>query len=260
MNLSKRLEMNVSLVPQGARVADIGCDHGYASIWLVRHGISEKVIALDVNRGPIERAKEHIRQAGLEKQIECRLSDGTEKLSPGEADTLMLAGMGGPLMIRILEAGNGVLEKADTLVLQPQSEIGEVRRFLFRHGFQITKEKACVEDGKYYFAICARRSGYSGDETFRHDWEYRYGTYLIQHRDPVLWEYLQKERDTCLSIMKKLELSSKNVERRTELENMLEDIEQCLRHFRDGREIPVRIVRAGKDEQVYGEDQSDNRR
>lgn len=260
MNLSKRLKMNVSLVPQGVRVADIGCDHGYASIWLVRHGIAKKVIAMDVNRGPIERAKEHVREAGLEEQIECRLSDGTEKLSPGEVDTLMLAGMGGPLMIRILKDGSGVLEKVDTLVLQPQSEIEEVRRFLLQYGFQITKEKACVEDGKYYFAICAKRAGCPADETIKYDWEYRYGTYLIQDGDPVLWEYLQKEKDTCRSILKKLELSSKNEERRTELENMLKDIEECLALFRDREEVPVRTERAGKDEQVYGEDEDNGRR
>lgn len=231
--------MNVSLIPVGAKVADIGCDHGYAAIWLVRHGISEKVIALDINQGPIERAREHVREAGLERQIECRLSDGTKKLSPGEADTLMLAGMGGPLMIRILKEGDQVLKKADTLVLQPQSEIGAVRQFLPGQGFQITEEKACVEDGKYYFAIQARRSAEPA-ETPRPEWQYRYGTYLLQKGDPVLWEYLRKERDTCRSILKKLELSSNDGSRKNELENQLMDIEQCLAFLRAKKELPVR--------------------
>lgn len=251
--------MNVSLVPDGAKVADIGCDHGYAAIWLVRHGISEKVIALDINRGPIERAKEHVREAGLERQIECRLSDGTAKLSPGEADTLMLAGMGGPLMIRILEEGDRVFEKVDTLVLQPQSEIGEVRQFLSRQGFQITKEKACVEDGKYYFAIQAKRNAHLATETIQPDWQYRYGTYLLQKGDPVLREYLGKERDTCQSILKKLELSSNDVERKRELENRLMDIEHCLALFKSGEGDSSPAERAGKDEQIYGEDQNNDR-
>lgn len=103
MKLSKRLQMNVSLVPQGARVADIGCDHGYAAIWLIQNQVAEKMIAMDINEGPIARAKEHIRRESLEKQIECRRSNGMEKLEPGEVDTLMIAGMGGPLMIDILE-------------------------------------------------------------------------------------------------------------------------------------------------------------
>ena len=76
MKLSKRLQMNVSLVPQGARVADIGCDHGYAAIWLIQNQVAEKMVAMDINEGPIARAKEHIRREGLEKQIECRRSNG----------------------------------------------------------------------------------------------------------------------------------------------------------------------------------------
>lgn len=111
MKLSKRLQMNVSLVPQGARVADIGCDHGYAAIWLIQNQVAEKMVAMDINEGPIARAKEHIRREGLEKQIECRRSNGMEKLEPGEVDTLMIAGMGGPLMIDILKARPEVLEK-----------------------------------------------------------------------------------------------------------------------------------------------------
>ncbi len=78
MQLSERLRMNVSLVPYGARVADIGCDHGYASIWLVQHGIARTVIAMDVNEGPIRRAREHVRQAGLESRIVLRKSGSDE--------------------------------------------------------------------------------------------------------------------------------------------------------------------------------------
>ena len=78
-------------------MADIGCDHGYASIWLVQHGIAQTVIAMDVHEGPIRRAREHICQMGLDSRIECRKSDGLEKLSPGEVDTLLIAEMGGPL-------------------------------------------------------------------------------------------------------------------------------------------------------------------
>ena len=142
MKLSKRLQMNVSLVPQGARVADIGCDHGYAAIWLIQNQVAEKMVAMDINEGPIARAKEHIRREGLEKQIECRRSNGMEKLEPGEVDTLMIAGMGGPLMIDILKARPDVLEKVQTLVLQPQSEIGFVREKLSEFGFELVQEKS----------------------------------------------------------------------------------------------------------------------
>ncbi len=228
MNLSKRLLMNVSLVPEGASVADIGCDHGYASIWLIRQGVAKKVIAMDINAGPIQRAIKHINDAGLTGQIECRQSNGTEKLIPGEVDTLMIAGMGGPLMTDILASGEEVLKKVTTLVLQPQSEIGEVRYFLAQHDFQIVEEKACLEDGKYYFAIKAvYRKGFAG-EMPGEEWQFRYGTYLVKTGDGIFRQYLLKERDTYRKILEKPGLNASNQERRTEIEHRIDEIEYCL--------------------------------
>lgn len=235
MNLSERLYMNVSLVPKGAKVADIGCDHGYASIWLVRQGISNKVIALDVNKGPIERAKKHVYESGLEQYIECRQSDGTEKLIPGEVDTLMIAGMGGPLMMDILAAGEDVLEGVNTLILQPQSEIGEVRKFLLEHGFSICREKACLDDGKYYFAIRAEK-GEVPEDDLPQDWQYRYGTYLVQEKDPVLRQYLMREKNTYISILKNMEKNHVPDERKAEIEHMISDIGKCLERMEDKAE------------------------
>lgn len=227
MNLSERLLMNVSLVPEGAKVADIGCDHGYAAIWLVRQGISDKVIAMDVNRGPIERARKHVHEAGLDEHIECRQSDGTEKLLPGEVDTLMITGMGGPLMTDILAARKEILDGVNTLILQPQSEIAAVRRFLLQYGFFICREKACQNDGKYYFAILAEK-GDVPENVALQDWQYRYGTYLVQEKNPILMQYLLKERNTYLSILGKMEKNHAKGERKKEIQHMISDIEKCL--------------------------------
>ena len=95
MELSKRLQAVADLVTEGASVADIGTDHGYIPIYLIEHHIAEKVIALDINRGPLERARMHIVGHGLKEKIETRLSDGLEKVLPGEVDTMIAAGMGG---------------------------------------------------------------------------------------------------------------------------------------------------------------------
>ena len=83
----------------------MGCDHGWVSVYLVQQGISPRVLAMDVRRGPLSRAQQHIRQRGLEAYIETRLSDGVAALEAGEADTVLCAGMGGRLMQRILEEG-----------------------------------------------------------------------------------------------------------------------------------------------------------
>lgn len=227
MNLSKRLYMNVSLVPKGAKVADIGCDHGYASIWLIQQNVAEKVIAMDVNKGPIQRAKEHIELAGLSEMIECRLSNGTEKLMPGETDTLMIAGMGGPLMVEILTAGRGVLEQIKTLVLQPQSDLAMVRHFLLEHDFEIVEEKACIDEGKYYFAIKAQRQD-GNVKQYEKERQFRYGTYLIRTKNEVFLQYLIKERNTYRDILAGMQNKSGLEERMSELSQRISDIEACL--------------------------------
>ena len=226
MKLSKRLQMNVSLVPQGARVADIGCDHGYAAIWLIQNHVAEKMIAMDINEGPIARAKEHIRREGLENRIACRRSNGMEKLEPGEVDTLMIAGMGGPLMIDILNARPDVLAKVQTLVLQPQSEIGFVREKLSDFGFEILQEKACRDEGKFYFAMLAKRS-----EKAKKTHEYNvpgtgYSTYLIEKRDSVMLDFLLQEKNVYDSILDRLAEQGNTGARRLEVEHLCTLLEE----------------------------------
>ncbi len=226
MKLSKRLQMNVSLVPQGARVADIGCDHGYAAIWLIENHVAEKMIAMDINEGPIARAKEHIRREGLENRIACRRSNGMEKLEPGEVDTLMIAGMGGPLMIDILKARPDVLEKVQTLVLQPQSEIGLVREKLSEFGFELVQEKASRDEGKFYFAMLAKRSE-KAEETHGYNVPGTgYSTYLIEQRDPVMLDFLLQEKNVYDSILDRLAEQGNTGARRLEVEHLCTLLEE----------------------------------
>ena len=97
MQLSLRLSAIAGLVTRGNRLVDVGCDHGYLPVALYLDGKIPKAIAMDVRKGPLSRAQEHISQYGLNTYIETRLSDGLEALKPGEGDTLVIAGMGGPL-------------------------------------------------------------------------------------------------------------------------------------------------------------------
>ena len=103
MRLSDRLETVVSMVRPAESAADIGTDHGHVPVELVRRGTVKRALAMDVRKGPLSRAEESVAMAGLENRIETRLSDGLEKLSPGEAEAVVIAGMGGELMIHILE-------------------------------------------------------------------------------------------------------------------------------------------------------------
>lgn len=150
MLLSDRMLAVVGLVQPCNAIADIGCDHGYVAMELIRRHICDKVIAMDINRGPLEQAKSNIREYGMQEYIETRLSDGTEALQNGEVDGIVCAGMGGKLIIHILTQNEELTKGLQQLILQPQSEIYEVRNFLREAGYRIDKEDMICEDGKYY--------------------------------------------------------------------------------------------------------------
>lgn len=150
MLLSDRMRAVAGLVQPCRSIADIGCDHGYVSMELVRSNICRHVIAMDINRGPLARARNNIVEYDMQDYIETRLSDGTQALAKGEAEGMICAGMGGKLMISILEQGKDLVRDMNQVILQPQSEIDEVRGYLRERGFTIDKEDMVQEDGKYY--------------------------------------------------------------------------------------------------------------
>ena len=127
MELSKRLQMIAQMVSEGNRLADIGTDHGYIPIYLLQNGKIPSAIAMDVGKGPLKRAQDHIQAYCFEDKAVCRLSNGFEQYERGEADTAVIAGMGGDLMTKILDNGRSKLP--DELVLQPQSEWYKVAPF-----------------------------------------------------------------------------------------------------------------------------------
>lgn len=155
MELSKRLQTVANAVTPGSRVADVGTDHGYVPIYLVERGLCPEAIALDVNEGPLARAEEHIRAEGLSDRIQTRKSDGLAALAPEETDAVVIAGMGGALMCRILQDATAFLEAGRELILQPQSEWFKVRRLLSASGYRITQEWFLEEERKYYVVIKA---------------------------------------------------------------------------------------------------------
>ena len=189
MVLSKRLWTVSSLVTEGSRLADIGTDHGYVPVCLVEEGRIPSAIAMDVNPGPLQRAREHIRQHALEDRIQTRLSDGLEALGKDEADTILIAGMGGALCVRILSARPALHCEAKELVLQPQSELMAVRRYLEGAGWRIIQEKMVFEDGKYYQMMRC-----SPGEMTLSDAEAKYGPCLMQERPEEWTGYLRWRR------------------------------------------------------------------
>ncbi|MCI9362408.1 MAG: SAM-dependent methyltransferase [Hungatella sp.] len=200
MRLSKRLETVISFVETGSKVADVGTDHGYVPIALAKRGTVAQGLAMDVRTGPLERAKEHIRQHGLEDVIQVRLSDGVKELKEGEADTVIVAGMGGELVIHILEDGKRLWDEVKHWILSPQSDIDKVRKFLGENGFRIAQEEMIEEDGKYYTVMDVT----PGRMERMEPWEVLYGPCLVRKGHPVLKEFLMKERGNLTGILRGL--------------------------------------------------------
>ena len=158
MELSKRLQAVADLVSKDLVVADVGTDHGYIPIYLIEAQKCEKAFAMDINEGPLLRAKEH-----LAEKIEVRQSDGVKAMSVGECDSVVVAGMGGALVIKIMEDGKEIFRGLKEFVLQPQSELEKVRQYLFENEFCVIAENMVLEDGKYYPMMLAVRAGADWD-------------------------------------------------------------------------------------------------
>lgn len=236
--LSARLQTVAGMVTRGNVVCDVGCDHGFTAIYLVQKEICPRALAMDLREGPLSAAGEHIAACGLEERIETRLSDGLHKYKAGEADTLICAGMGGGLMMRILAEEREKTDSFRELVLQPQSELPQFRRFLRENGYRIQDEEILLEEGKFYQVIRAvtdweRKSQPGSVEVSDRNndglckLEDRYGPVLLQKRTPVFLLFLEREEAICEEILAKLRgqglADDRRRERYEEVETQLQD-------------------------------------
>ena len=235
--LSERLQMLARMVTPGNRVADVGCDHGFLSIHLVLEKITPRAIAMDVRKGPLKAAGEHIAQWGLETYIQTRQSDGLCELLPGEVDTAVCAGMGGPLMDRILTQSDEKAKQLKELILQPQSEIPGFRKFLREAGYRIADEDAVRDGGKYYFAMRAVPEAEnadwcvnSGKEAERFD---KFGENLLREGNPVLEQYLRQQEAMFKKLAGELAagVTDRTQKRLAEVQRELEDIRWAFQFF-----------------------------
>ncbi len=201
------------MVSAGLTVADIGCDHGFTSIYLVEQGIAPRCVAADLRKGPLSGAVLHIEEAGLSDRISTRLSDGLKEIAPGETDAVLISGMGGPLIADILEAGINTAKEAKELILSPQSEPETVRHFLKDNGFFIENEAMCFDEGKFYVCIKAKPAekaastlwdSMNNAEGLEDEFFYKYGKCLFEHPTEVFSQYLQHEADMRKKVVEAL--------------------------------------------------------
>ncbi len=153
MVLSPRLQAIAHLVQPCRCAADIGTDHAYLPVWLCLENKCDTAIAADVNQGPLDRARETVERFDLAHRVSLRLGSGAEPLSPGEADTIVIAGMGGLLIGELLKASPEVFKQAKQILLQPMSSIPELREELYQLGYSIQKEILVREEEKLYHVL-----------------------------------------------------------------------------------------------------------
>ena len=156
LELSPRLAMAASMVPDGARLADVGTDHAYLPAALLLAGRIPSAIASDLRRGPLERAKETAAAFGLEEKISFRLCDGLSGIRPEEADAAAIAGMGGETIAAILAAAPWTRERNIPLILQPMSSMPDLRAWLGQNGYTIQEERLAREGDALYTALSVR--------------------------------------------------------------------------------------------------------
>ena len=232
MKLSDRLETILSVMEKRETLLDVGCDHGYLGIEAVRKKKKKKAICSDVRKGPLERAKAHILEAGLADKIELRLVSGMNGFGRGEADLVVIAGMGGMLMGQILETAwadpeNGIHE-LHQMILEPQSDLPFFRELIRRSPMKIRDEILVQDRGKWYFIfdVCPKDSVTAQEEE-----DSFFSFSLLRRKDCLYRQYLEKVLQKNESLLTSMTEEGENLKLRkkellTENEKIREVIDQ----------------------------------
>ena len=237
IHLSKRLQAVADMVTPGSRPVDVGCDHAYVPIYLVENHIADRVTAMDGHLGPVRRAEKNVEAAGLSRdQVAVRYSYGLDMCFPGEADCLIIAGMGGRLICEIFDREykrkREILGGFKEMVLSPHSDADLVRRKLHSLEYRIDRENMVIDAGKYYTIIHAVK----GQERYGREEEYLYGKCLIDQRHPILKAYADKTLAAKNELRQKLkEISTpKALEYAPKLQEEIDSLEYVLSQFQTG--------------------------
>ena len=217
------------MVTSGGVLADVGTDHGYIPIALIQRQKIKSAIAMDINKGPLARAQDNIASARLGDYIQTRLSDGVAALGEGEADSILIAGMGGELVIHILSEGEKVCKAASELILQPQSDIRKVREYLRLHHYKIVDEDMICEDGKYYPMMRVINVELD-DAWMKMDEQTRvacdiYGPLLLRNGNPVLRRFLVRQHRQLTQILQTLQAQTMSEKIETRIAEVSEELQ-----------------------------------
>ena len=228
MEISQRLRIVGDFVTQKT-VADIGTDHAYVPIYLHKKGNVEKVIACDINKKPLQKAQQNIKLHHAENKIITRLGNGLQPLQPYEVDSIVISGMGGMLMIELMEQSQNIIKTVKELILCPHLDVTAVRKYLHNIGYVITDEKMIQEWDNFYTILRA----IPGTQKYDKEIEYIFGSILLEKKDAVLKEYIINEKIRLKKIKqhlydKRTEQSQKRLQQIEEYKKAIEEAEKWL--------------------------------
>ncbi|QXM05717.1 tRNA (adenine(22)-N(1))-methyltransferase [Crassaminicella indica] len=231
MKLTPRLLNIAKFVPKNSVLADVGTDHGYIPVYLMKNKITEKIIATDINEGPLLSAQKNIKLYGLDNYIETRLGNGLEAIQPGEVDTVIIAGMGGLLIRDILLNHPDVTKSIKRFILQPMVAQDELRRWLYANNFKIIDEKLVSEDHRIYEIIVVEH----GKEVIEDEIYFEIGKKLIENKDPHLeafiYKHIKKQKDIINNLVGQKTDKAKN--KLKECKEKIEKFEEVLRWLKN---------------------------
>lgn len=231
IKLTERLQKIADFVPAGARVADIGTDHGFIPIYLAANGISDYVIAGDINSGPLEKMRGNLDRilGGCPDSIKMRRGSGFDVFSAGEVDTVVIAGMGGRLMTEIFEADIEKTMALTMMVLQPRKEQAGLRKWLFDNGFDVYDGRL-VRESRFVWEIMAVRRATA--ETSRPS-QYEVNEAILRRKDPLLPKFIENRVGLLQRIYDEAlkSDSAESAERRRELKKDIDGLMEIYNGF-----------------------------
>lgn len=203
MKLTNRLMKITTLVSKGSKIADIGTDHGYIPIYLLLNNTIESAILADINKGPLENAREEVIKNKLESKVDLRFGNGIRVLKDGEVDEIIIAGMGGVLISEIINADLCICKGVKKLILQPMQASSDLRKYLMKNKFQIIDEHLVSEDFRIYEILEVKYneniSNFDMEEIY-----FDVPEQLLKKEDTLVDKFIEKKIFECKSILNKL--------------------------------------------------------
>jgi tRNA (adenine22-N1)-methyltransferase len=229
IELSNRLQSISNLVKDVRSIVDVGTDHGYIPIYLVKNNIIDFAIASDINKGPVEKANKNVKDYDLGNKISCRLGGGLTTVKPKEVEAAIIAGMGGNLIRDIIEESKEVFKNLSYVVLQPVQNPEVLREYIYKSGYTIIDELIVKDEDKYYEIIKVK---YDNNKREVEPIYYEISEVLLNKKEPLFREYIEfklhKYVKVCGNLKGETELARKRKEELKITIEKLKEFLQCL--------------------------------